>query len=177
MNTGQKDNQTHRETGLALRSLDLREEKSRIDALIIGDSVPIARAKKLLGEADGSNSTVLIQGVVLRPTSRAWPLSIHGERDHLNEEQLMEYFSGRITSQEARAVEWDGHYCPTCGWRLIDAGRTLTSFGIVFDCQDLIGIISIKRTSLELSLAFTFSTTICPNRRHTKSGESMDGRD
>lgn len=68
----------------------------------------------------------------------AWPLTIHGDQDHLNEEQLIEYFSGRITSQEARAVEWDGHYCPTCGWQLIGAGRTLTSFGIVFDCQDLI---------------------------------------
>jgi two-component system response regulator AtoC len=62
LNTGQKDNQTHRETGLPLRSLDLREEKSPIDALIIGDSAPIARAKKLLGEAGGSNSTVLILG-------------------------------------------------------------------------------------------------------------------
>lgn len=62
MNTSQKENQTNRETGLALRSLDLREEKSPIDALIIGESAPIARAKKLLGEAGGSNSTVLILG-------------------------------------------------------------------------------------------------------------------
>jgi two-component system, NtrC family, response regulator AtoC len=70
LDTGHTNNDAIREYVLALRSLDLRRSRSRIDALInelinkliIGDSTLIVRAKKLLCEAGISNSTVLITG-------------------------------------------------------------------------------------------------------------------